>query len=186
MRLLDLTERFPEGLDGVDMCKPYDPKYAMWEAMEIEIEQKLTTSYAQYLILTQLGEVVPQSAIKLINEKEFEVIADNGTFYFIVENGKVRFNEKKKQAKRFEVGQEYESVCWFTGGVGYYTVKAKDDKSVTFSIGRHELDGDHQCEDETYKLNHDDNGNEYIVLYEYGGHENCIRAGYDGYGNEMY
>ena len=184
MRLPDLTERFPEGLDGVDMCKPYDPEYAMWEAMEKEVEQKLTTSYAQFLILTQLGEVIPQSAIKLINEKEFEVIADNGTFHFIVENGKIRPN--KKEPKQFKVGQEYESVCWFTGGVGYYTVKVKDNESVTFSIGRHELDGDHQCEDETYELKYDDDRNEYVVLYEYSGHENRIRAGYDGYGNEIY
>lgn len=88
--------------------------------------------------------------------------------------------------KKFNIGEEYESVCWFTGGVGYYTVKAKDDESVTFSIGRHELDGDHQCEDETYELKYDDDGNEYVVLYEYGGHENRIRAGYDGYGNEIY
>jgi hypothetical protein len=166
------------------MCKPYDPEYEMLKAMEMEVEQKLTTSYAQYLILTQLGEVVPQSAIKLINEKEFEVTADDGTFYFIVENGKIRPN--KKEPKQFEVGQKYESVCWFTGGIGLYTVKAKDNKSVTFGVGHHELDGDYEGEDETYKLKHDDNGNEYVVLYEYGGHENCIRAGYDGYGNEMY
>lgn len=178
----DLTERYPEGFDGVDMYAGYDPEYELYETVE-EI-QKLTTSYAQYLILTQLGEIVPQSAIKLINEEEFEVTADNGTFHFIVEDGKVKC--KNKEPKRFEVGQEYESVCWFTAGVGLYTVKAKDTDSVTFSIGRHELDGDHECEDETYKLKHDDNGNEYIVLYEYGGHENCIRAGYDGYGNEIF
>ena len=93
---------------------------------------------------------------------------------------------KHKDLKRFEVGQQYESVCWFTAGVGLYTGKVKDDESVTFSIGCHELDGDHQCEDETYKLKYDDDGNEYVVLYEYGGYENKIRAGYDGYGNEIY
>ena len=176
----DLTERYPEGFGGVDMYAGYDPEYELYEAIE-EI-QKLTTSYAQYLILTQLGEIVPQSAIKLINEEEFEVTADNGTFHFIVEDGKVKC--KNKEPKRFEVGQEYEKVCWFTAGVGYYTVKARDDKSVTFTIGRHELDGDHDCEDETYKLKLDENGNEYITLFEYGGHENNIRAGFDDYGNE--
>ena len=30
----DLTERFPEGFDGPDMYEPYDPEYAMWEALE--------------------------------------------------------------------------------------------------------------------------------------------------------
>ena len=91
-----------------------------------------------------------------------------------------------KDLKRFKIGQEYESVCWFSGGIGYYTVKAKDNDSVTFSIGRHELDGNHECKDETYKLKYDDDGNEYITLYEYHGKENNIWAGYDGYGNEVY
>ena len=132
----DLTERFPEGFGGVDMCKPRDPEYEFWMAVE-EAERY---------------------------EEEI----------------------KYKELKRFEVGQRYELVCWFTGGVGNYTVKAKDDEYITFSIGRHELDGDHECEDEKYQLKYDDDGNEYIVLYEYCGHENNIRAGYDGYGNEIY
>ena len=32
----DLTERYPEGLDGVDTLEPYDPEYAMWDALEKE------------------------------------------------------------------------------------------------------------------------------------------------------
>ena len=108
-------------------------------------------------------------------------------FWRVVEEAEKCEEEiKYKETKRFKVGEEYESVCWFSGGIGYYTVKAKDDESVTFSIGRHELDGDHDCKDETYKLKYDDDGNEYITLYEYHGEENNIRAGYDGYGNEIY
>ena len=34
MYIPDLTERFPEGFDGPDMYEPYNPEYAMWEAME--------------------------------------------------------------------------------------------------------------------------------------------------------
>ena len=30
----DLTERYPEGFGGADIFEPYDPEYAMWEAME--------------------------------------------------------------------------------------------------------------------------------------------------------
>ena len=30
----DLTERFPEGFGGVDMCEPRDPEYEFWCAVE--------------------------------------------------------------------------------------------------------------------------------------------------------
>ncbi len=30
----DLTERYPEGFDGVDMLAPRDPEYEFWKAME--------------------------------------------------------------------------------------------------------------------------------------------------------
>lgn len=34
----DLTERFPEGLDGVDMWEPRNPEYEMWAALEAQDE----------------------------------------------------------------------------------------------------------------------------------------------------
>lgn len=34
MYIPDLTERYPEGFDGEERYVPYDPEYAMWEAME--------------------------------------------------------------------------------------------------------------------------------------------------------
>lgn len=30
----DLTERFPEGFDGVDMFEPRDPEYEFWKTVE--------------------------------------------------------------------------------------------------------------------------------------------------------
>lgn len=36
----DLTERYPEGLDGVDMFKPYDPEAEMWDAMERDYREQ--------------------------------------------------------------------------------------------------------------------------------------------------
>ena len=32
----DLTERYPEGFDGVDMYERYNPEYEMWKALEME------------------------------------------------------------------------------------------------------------------------------------------------------
>lgn len=36
----DLTERYPEGFNGVDMFEPYDPEAAAWEAMEREYKEE--------------------------------------------------------------------------------------------------------------------------------------------------
>lgn len=33
-RIPDLTERYPEGFGGVDMCAPRDPEYDFWRAVE--------------------------------------------------------------------------------------------------------------------------------------------------------
>ena len=35
----DLTERYPEGFDGVDMYEPRDPEYEFWKAVE-EIDRQ--------------------------------------------------------------------------------------------------------------------------------------------------
>lgn len=78
--------------------------------------------------------------------------------------------------KRFEIGNKYNSICWFTGGISEYTVANRTDSTVTLKPFRIELDGNHDCESETYDLHTDENGNEYIVLYSYHGHENRICA----------
>lgn len=36
MYIPDLTERYPEGFNGVDMFESYDPEYEMWAALERE------------------------------------------------------------------------------------------------------------------------------------------------------
>lgn len=33
-RIPDLTERYPEGFGGVDMCEPRDPEYEFWKTVE--------------------------------------------------------------------------------------------------------------------------------------------------------
>lgn len=37
----DMTERFPEGLDGVDMYQSYDPEEQMWNSMQDEYNDYL-------------------------------------------------------------------------------------------------------------------------------------------------
>lgn len=227
------------------------------------MEERLTTAYAQYLILSQCGEVAPQSAIKLINGEEFEVTADNGVFHFIVEDGKLRLDEnlsridkdyespeenpedfeewqngeggiaylingeeftqysedgeevrksndldmlkadvdefggcilhhngafiygsewvideiKKRQnpPKQFEQGQKFENTDWFTGGEAVYTVSRKTKNKVYFTVYRWELDGEHNCK-ESFDIERDEDGNEFITIYEYHGHYNRIYA----------
>lgn len=58
----DLTERFPEGLNGVDMFEPYDIEAKMWADMERQYKED------------------ERKAIEQINRAGFEVIeqAENG------------------------------------------------------------------------------------------------------------
>lgn len=73
----------------------------------------------------------------------------------------------------FEVGSKYTNTCWFSGGSSEYTVVSRTENTVTFSQLANELDGVHNTE-LTYDVNVDENGIEYILLYEYHGHENRI------------
>lgn len=77
--------------------------------------------------------------------------------------------------KRFELGQTYEKVDWFTGGVHEYICTSRTDKTVKFSPVYHEIDGTHHVKQELHDILTDDEG-EYVVLYEYQGEKNCIRA----------
>ena len=40
----DLTERFPEGFGGVDMCEPRDIEYEMMCAMEDAMDEEMEES----------------------------------------------------------------------------------------------------------------------------------------------
>lgn len=33
-RIPDITERYPEGMDGIDMCAPRDPEYEFWKTVD--------------------------------------------------------------------------------------------------------------------------------------------------------
>lgn len=83
--------------------------------------------------------------------------------------------------KKFEIGQVYDTVDWFTGGTCVRKVKDRTDTSLIFEIQRHELDGDHKGVEE-YDIYIDEDGNEYVLLYSYKGSENRITAGYDAWG----
>ena len=77
--------------------------------------------------------------------------------------------------KKFRKGQEYSYVGWFTGGLNFLrVVSAKGDK-VVFSVGAHELDGNHSRR-ETHDICRDADGNEYFVPQSYRGADCVIYA----------
>ena len=47
MRIPDLTERFPEGMDGVDMCEPRDPEYEFWQTVDKAEQYEREEMYAE-------------------------------------------------------------------------------------------------------------------------------------------
>lgn len=91
-----------------------------------------------------------------------------------------RFDAPEREGVKFVVGRKYEMTDWFSGGVSLWEVSSIDDGKVTFSIDRHELDGDHKCE-ETHEITKDSMGNEQVVLFEYKG-EQCVLSACGTYG----
>ena len=83
--------------------------------------------------------------------------------------------EEEPKPRVFKVGQEYEWIGWFTGGVGCYTVKKIKDRKLTFAEYRQEIDGEYSKE-ETFDILTDDNGDEYIKMCEYRGEEGRLYA----------
>lgn len=79
------------------------------------------------------------------------------------------------ERKKFAKNQSYRSTCWFTGGVQSFLVVDRDDTSVLFNVSHMESDGLYQTE-ERFDVRKDSDGNEYVVLYVYEGHENVICA----------
>lgn len=77
--------------------------------------------------------------------------------------------------KKFAVGQQYEVVSWFTGGISHYTVESVIDDEVTFSVTSFEIDGNHEGM-ETHKIIEDSNGDEKVVLFTYSDEECAIFA----------
>lgn len=71
----------------------------------------------------------------------------------------------------FQVGETYSATDWFTGGTMSYKYLGGNEFAVIDS----EADGIHRRK-ETHHILTDKNGNEYVVLYEYSGHKNCLNA----------
>lgn len=83
--------------------------------------------------------------------------------------------EIEEKPKRFEVGQQYEWVDWFTGGVSEYTVIERTSGRLVFGEYRHEIDGDYKMT-EAFKILTDENGDEYLKMCEYKGEEGRLYA----------
>lgn len=86
-------------------------------------------------------------------------------------------NAQKNKTVRFQIGETYQSVDWFTGGTGFYTVAGRDGDVLVLKEAHDEIDGFHECEGHSSYQIHEESGKEYIVIGTYHGHENRIYAG---------
>ena len=77
--------------------------------------------------------------------------------------------------KKFEVGQKYTFVDWFSGGRSFYTVKERTESTISLDRVAYEADGIHESV-EDFDISTDEEGNESIFIYEYHGHEARIYA----------
>ena len=68
----------------------------------------------------------------------------------------------------FKVGYEFTSTCIFTGGHHNYKVVSRTEKELKCEGIYNEVDGIHKV-NETFEIFKDDNGIEYIVVWEYHG-----------------
>lgn len=75
---------------------------------------------------------------------------------------------------KFKVGDKFETTCIFTGGSHDYEVSAIKDNILCCKASYEELDGTHEVTEE-FEI-HEENGNEYIVLWEYNGHRGIYYA----------
>ena len=76
---------------------------------------------------------------------------------------------------KFSIGQEYTYSDWFTGGEQRIRVASREGKKITFDVISVEADGTHKSAEE-YQIDIDGYGNESVLIYEYKGHENRIKA----------
>lgn len=76
---------------------------------------------------------------------------------------------------RFNPGDKYENVDWFTGGVHTYKCISRTENTVTLSAIYDEIDGLHVVPPETFDIRSDEDG-EYILFYTYYGEENRMYA----------
>lgn len=107
-----------------------------------------------------------------VNEFGGCVIDSNGE---MVGGSQWVYEEMQGNPKRFAEGMTTLNYCWFTGGESVYTVSRRTANKVYFTVNRHEIDGDHSGR-ESFPIEQDENGNEFVTLYEYHGHYNRIYA----------
>lgn len=76
---------------------------------------------------------------------------------------------------KFQVGNTYQAICWFTGAMFTYQCVKRTDTEITFSSISEEVDGIHDMGRATYPI-HQDDGTEYVVIQTYQGEENRMYA----------
>lgn len=52
---------------------------------------------------------------------------------------------KKNDTVRFRIGETCESIDWFTGETGFYTVVGRDMNTLVLKEAHDEIDGFHEC-----------------------------------------
>lgn len=87
----------------------------------------------------------------------------------------IPYEAEEKRPRKFEVGQQYEWVGWFTGGRSFYTVTERTPDRLVFSEYRFEIDGEYKLT-ESFKILTDENGDEYLKMCEYQGEEGRLYA----------
>ena len=94
----DLTERFPEGLDGVDMYEPRDPEYEFWKTVEEadRAEREYTEPEPNYWVSFYLQDGTQSGASIYVD--------DPGKAYYIIEEYLL-----KEYGKDFGGVADYES-----------------------------------------------------------------------------
>lgn len=79
------------------------------------------------------------------------------------------------QQTKFQQGKQYSTNDWFTGALHIYRCISRTETTVKLSAVFYEKDGDHEIQPKTFDILND-NGREYILLYEYKGMQNRIYA----------
>lgn len=70
----------------------------------------------------------------------------------------------------FHIGDEFTFTCIFTGGIHSYKVASRTEKVLKCERVYHEIDGTHTGT-ENFEIHTDENGKEYIILWEYKEHK---------------
>lgn len=82
---------------------------------------------------------------------------------------------EEKKLLQFKVGNTYSVSDWFTGGTHRYKCISKSDNTVRFSVIQDEMDGVHSMGEKEFQIQVESE-TEYVLIYEYKGHENRLYA----------